>query len=65
MTRPHEQRLERLIDTVLDEMLQLTEEQRRVFVERFALAARRAGISADQAAATLRDLGRMVANRRE
>lgn len=59
-----EQRVERQIDALLDEMIQLTEEQRWAFVEQFAGAARRAGVSADQAAATLRELARMVANRK-
>jgi hypothetical protein len=52
----------RQIDTLLDEMIQLTDEQRWAFVDQFAGAARRAGISPDQAAATLCELGRMVAN---
>jgi hypothetical protein len=55
--------LERQIDAVLDALLQLTEEQRWAFVEQFGGAARRAGISGEQAAATFRDLARMVAKR--
>jgi len=48
---------------LLDQLIQLTEEEQLAFVEQFAGAASRAGISAEQAAATLRELGRMVANR--
>lgn len=58
-----EQRLERNLDTLLDEMMQLTEEQRWILVERFAAAAERAGISTEQATATFRELGRMLEGR--
>lgn len=59
-----EQRPERQIDALLDEMSQLTEEQRLAFVETIRRHASLAGTSADQAAATLRKLGRMLANRK-
>lgn len=50
------ERLERQIDALLDEMSQLTEEQRRAFVERCCAAARAGGVSAEGAVAAARSL---------
>jgi hypothetical protein len=51
-----EQRLERQIDALLDELLQLSDEQRRELGERFSAAARAGGVSAEGAVAAARSL---------